>query len=122
MFTAQTFSATFAMLGPIGPTPSIVLRRSFALHIATRTRLPCAESASASAAHTVVFPTPPFPVTMTKRLSASVDISVKSVTHSTGAHAKQRFPLASPSLRMRLIPLGGLGEIGMNCLALEQRG
>jgi ribonuclease J len=25
-------------------------------------------------------------------------------------------------LRLRLIPLGGLGEIGMNCLALEQRG
>src|SRR5260370_12439826 len=30
-----------------------------------------------------------------------------------------RFPLGSS---LRLIPLGGLGEIGMNCLALEQRG
>ena len=29
--------------------------------------------------------------------------------------------MSSPE-ELRVIPLGGLGEIGMNCLALEQRG
>jgi len=30
--------------------------------------------------------------------------------------------VAKPEMTLRIIPLGGLGEIGMNCLALEQRG
>ncbi len=30
--------------------------------------------------------------------------------------------MAPPTSTLRLLPLGGLGEIGMNCLALEQRG
>ncbi len=29
---------------------------------------------------------------------------------------------ASPPARLRLLPLGGLGEVGMNCMAVEQRG
>src|SRR5215469_8298612 len=74
MLTAQTLSATAATVDPMGGTPSMTLRRSLALHMATSTRLPLAASASASAAHTVVLPTPPLPVTRTKRLSASVDI------------------------------------------------
>src|ERR1700690_664793 len=75
MLTAQMLCATAAMRGPIGGAPRRELRRSFALHMATRTRLPLAASASASAAHTVVLPTPPLPVTRTNRLSASVDIA-----------------------------------------------
>ncbi len=31
-------------------------------------------------------------------------------------------PLAAPTDELRVVPLGGLGEIGMNCLALEQQG
>src|ERR1700731_4525377 len=33
----------------------------------------------------------------------------------------ERGPAPAPSA-VRILPLGGLGEIGMNCLALEQRG
>ena len=78
MLTAQTLVSTGVTLEPIGAEPSIALRRSLALHIATRTRLPLAASASASAAQTVVFPTPPLPVTRTNRLSARVDIRGRS--------------------------------------------
>jgi len=31
-------------------------------------------------------------------------------------------PPPPPTSKLRILPLGGLGEIGMNCLALEQRG
>ena len=74
MFTAQTLSTTATTSEPMGGTPIMTLSRSLALHIAMRTRLPFDASASASAAQTVVFPTPPLPVTRTKRLSASVDM------------------------------------------------
>jgi hypothetical protein len=71
MFTAQMFGPARTTWLPIRSEPSIADRRSLALHMATRTRFPRAASASASAAHTVVFPTPPLPVTMRNRLSSS---------------------------------------------------
>jgi hypothetical protein len=71
MLMAQMFSATGTISWTIGAVPNIVERRSFAWHMAMRTRFPFAARARASAAHTVVFPTPPLPVTMRKRREAS---------------------------------------------------
>src|SRR5689334_9085582 len=34
----------------------------------------------------------------------------------------RRFRPRPPLMTLRIVPLGGLGEIGMNCLVLEQRG
>src|ERR1700744_1204646 len=117
MFTAQTSRATGTTSGPMGPDPSMLLSRSLALHMATRTRLPLAARASASAAQTVVLPTPPLPVTRTKRLSAGVHICSPPLFReeiARHAHAKE--------MPLRIVVLGGLGEGGMNCLALEQGG
>ncbi len=67
-FTAKMPGATGAMSAPMGAVPKSVEKRSFALHAQQRTRLPRAAYPSASAAVTVVFPTPPLPVTKTKRV------------------------------------------------------
>ena len=59
-----SFGAGFSTeAGPIGSVSRRRLRRSLALHIATSTRLPRRAAASASAALTVVLPTPPLPMT-----------------------------------------------------------
>src|SRR5262245_53525889 len=72
MLTAQMPGATAMMSGPTASEANIELMRSLALHIAMSTRLPRAASARASAAETVVLPTPPLPVTKMKRRSSAL--------------------------------------------------
>ena len=58
------------MAGPAGGAPSSGATRSTALTSATSTRFPARAASSASAAATVDFPVPPFPVTTTRRRSS----------------------------------------------------
>src|SRR5215472_9109995 len=71
MLTAQMFEETSLTSLPMRSEPSMAESRSFALHIATSTRLPCAARLTACAAQTVVLPTPPLPVTIRNCLSPS---------------------------------------------------
>src|SRR3569623_875077 len=72
MLTAAIPGATSTTVGPTGPgRPSIFPRRSTAAVWAISTRLPRAAAARASAAATVVRPTPPFPDRINSRLSNS---------------------------------------------------
>src|SRR5512138_1884444 len=54
---------------PVGGAPSSGAIRSCAFTSQTSTRLPARAASSASAADTVDFPTPPFPVTISRRRS-----------------------------------------------------
>src|SRR5512138_1576367 len=68
-FTVNTPGTASRISGPERGAPSSGAIRSCAFTSQTRTRFPARAATSASAAATVDFPTPPFPVTITSRRS-----------------------------------------------------
>src|SRR5215208_5359480 len=76
-FTVEMPGRTSRATGPDGGAPSSGATRSCAFTSQTSTRLPERAASSASAAETVDFPTPPFPVTITSRRSRRVGESTR---------------------------------------------
>src|SRR6188768_3823136 len=86
--TPQMFGASWLIAEPSGGAPSKVDSRSLAPQAVTSTRRPRAESERASAAVTVVLPTPPLPVMNRKRRGAKAGIEEPAVLSRSRAAVK----------------------------------
>src|SRR6478609_10179638 len=92
--TPQILGASWLISEPSGTAPSKVESRSFAPQTVTNTRRPRAESERASAAVTVVLPTPPLPVMNRKRRGAKAGIESPAVLSRPRAAVKFQLLLA----------------------------
>src|SRR5512138_3219231 len=98
-FTVETPGSASRMVPPAGGAPRSGATRSCAFTSQTSTRLPARAASRASAADTVDFPTPPFPVTITTRRSRRVGLGTRldKLTRAGGQvhHAVRRDPRES---------------------------
>src|SRR5512137_1353652 len=100
-FTVEMPGRTWRTAGPDGRAPSMGATRSRASTSATRTRFPRRAASVARAAATVDFPTPPLPVTTTRRRSSKSgpDTALDKLTTRGGEVHMLRSFLDHPLLR-----------------------
>src|SRR5690349_1709472 len=98
-FTVETPGTTSRTALPEGRAPRSGAIRSCAFTSQTSTRFPARAAMRASAAETVDLPTPPFPVTITRRRSRRVGLGTRldKLTRGGGQvhHAVRRDPRES---------------------------
>src|SRR5512138_3897638 len=110
-FTVERPGSASRIVPPAGGAPRSGAIRSCAFTSQTSTRLPARAASSASAADTVDFPTPPFPVTISSRRSRRVEggTTLDKLTRGGGQvhHAVRRPREEQPAAREG--PEGGRG-------------